>query len=193
MKTIRLLLVVAGCIAGGVPIAARAASVGGYSLPDTYAVDGQTLHLNGIGIRALSIIGIKIYVAALYLAAPGRDARAIEGAATPKVLLLQYLHDGSKQQVEDEYRKGQRQNCGHGECPQSDAADFERLVAAAPPVKVGDTTTYIVTSRGLRVLANNRPVIDIANPDLGMRMLDGFIGAHPPTTDLRDALLGNTR
>lgn len=169
---------------------AVAATAGGVTLPDTYVVDGQTLRLNGIGVRALSIIGIRIYVAALYTAFPSGDARAIEASRTPKALILQYLHDGSKSQVEDEYRKAQRQNCGHGECPQADSPDFDRLVAAAPAVKAGETTTYIVTTRGLRVLGNDRLVIDIPNPDMALRILDGFIGNYPPSEALRAGLLG---
>ena len=169
---------------------ARAATVSGVTLPDVYPVGGQNLRLNGIGLRTLTIFEIRIYVAGLYTAVPSHDARTILSASTPKVLLLQYLHEGSKSQVEEEYRKGERENCGHGECPQSDNADFERLIAAAPAVKVGDTTTYIATSRGLRVLANNRQIFEIDNPGLANRIMGGFIGAHPPSTDLRAALLG---
>ncbi len=169
---------------------AGAATAGGLTLPDAYPVEGQNLRLNGIGVRTLTIFEVRIYVAGLYTAAPSHDARAILSAATPKVLLLQYLHEGTKAQVEEEYRKGERQNCGQGECPKSDDADFARLIAAAPPVKVGDTTTYIITSRGLRVLANNQQIIEINNPDLANRILEGFIGAHPPSTDLRASLLG---
>lgn len=172
---------------------ARAATLSGVTLPDTYPVDGQTLRLNGIGLRTLTIFGIRIYVAGLYAAEPARDARTILSAKTPKVLLLQYLHEGSKEQVEAEYRKGERENCGHGECPKSDEPDFERLIAVAPAVNVGDTTTYIASGRGLRVLANNRQIIDIPNPDLANRILEGFIGAHPPSTDLRAELLGVAR
>lgn len=183
--------ILAACLlALGLAQHAAAATAGGVTLPDSYVVDGQTLRLNGIGVRALSIIGVRIYVAALYTVAPSGDARAILASSTPKALVLAYLHDGSKSQVEEEYRKGSRQNCGNGECPAADAPDFERLVAAAPAVKAGETTTYIVTARGLRVLANNRPVIELANPDLAMRILEGFIGPRPPTEDLRAGLLG---
>ena len=175
------------------PTPASAASLAGITFPDTMTIDGQTLTLNGLGLRTMTILNVKIYVAGLYVAAPAHEARAIEAASTPKVLVLRYIHGGSKEQVEEEYRKGEALNCGHGECPQADAPDFERLIAVAPAVKEGDTTTYIATARGLRVLANNRPLIEINNPDLGNRIIDGFIGAHPPMDSLRAALLGNAR
>lgn len=169
---------------------ARGATLDGVSLPDTYPVPGQTLVLNGMGIRTLTIFSIRAYVAGLYLPQKSQDARAILASPGPKVLLMQFLHSASKSQVEQEYRKGEARNCGHGECARSDEADFERLVAAAPAAAVGDTLTYVFTSRGMRVLANNRLIGDFANQDLASRLLAGFIGDKPPSEDLKRHLLG---
>jgi hypothetical protein len=105
-------------------------------------------------------------------------------------MLLQFLHSASKEQVEHQYREGEEKNCGHGECPESDKPDFERLVAASPAASVGDTMTYIYTASGVRALANNKLIADIANPDLAMRLLMGFIGPKPPSEDLKAHLLG---
>ena len=175
-------------LAGG----ASAATLAGVTLPDSYPVEGRTLKLNGIGLRTLSFVGIgvRIYVAGLYVSEPSHDARAILASPGPKVMLLQFLHAGTKAEVEKEYREGERQNCGDGGCPAADQPDFERLVAAAPAVKFGDTTTYIFTPSGVRVLANNQPVVDLANKDLSYRLLAGFIGVRPPSQELKNGLLG---
>lgn len=172
---------------------ARAATIDGVSLPDTFPLAGQTLVLNGIGIRTLTIFSIRAYVAGLYLPRPSQDARAILASPGPKVVLMQFLHSATKAQVESQYREGESKNCGHGECASSDQADFERLVAATPGAAVGDTLTYIFTARGVRVLSNNRSIGDFANPDLALRLLAGFIGDSPPSQDLRDHLLGRKR
>ena len=169
---------------------ARAAMIGGVGLPDTYPVGGQTLVLNGIGIRTLTIFNVRAYVAGLYLPRKSQDAGTIMAEAGPKVVLMQFLHSASKAQVEKQYREGEANNCGHGECSQADAADFERLVAATPGAEVGDTLTYVITQSGLRVLANNRPIGEFANPDLAQRILAGFIGSKPPSEDLKAHLLG---
>lgn len=169
---------------------ARAATVSGASLPDTYPVAGQNLVLNGIGIRTLTIFSIRAYVAGLYLPQKSSDARAILASPGPKVILLQFLHSASKSQVEGQFREGEKRNCSNNECDPADAADFERLVAAAPAAAVGDTSTYIFTTRGVRVLANNRVIGDFANRDLALRLLAGFIGDKPPSEDLRQRLLG---
>jgi long-chain acyl-CoA synthetase len=179
-----------GLLAIGLVSHAAAATVEGVVFPDRYGVDGHELVLNGAGLRTLTIFHIHAYVAGLYLQAPSRDARQILSAPGTKVVVMEFLHTGSKADVERQYRKGEEENCSHGECDPADKDDFERLIAAAPGVEPGDTFTYIVDDRGVRLLHNNKLVIDIANKDLGYRILSGFIGAHPPSPELRAALLG---
>ena len=168
-----------------------AATTGGSTLPDTYPVaGGKQLVLNGLGIRTVTIFNVKVYVAGLYLAQRSTDARAILASPEPKVVLLQFLHAASKSDIEKHYREGEQNNCGHGGCAPSDAADFERLIAATPAAAVGDTLTYVITSKSVRVLSNNKLDGEFANPDLGLRLLAGFIGETPPSEDLKRHLLG---
>lgn len=185
------LAAVAALLLAARPAPASALSVEGITVPDTYVVDGVPLRLNGAGLRTLTIFEVKVYVAALYLPAPMHDAQAIETAPGSKVLTLRFLHDGSKEQIEHQYRAGEKENCGHGDCAPEDGPDFDRLVALAPAVKVGDTTTYIFRPKGVTVMANDRVLATFANPDLGLRLLNGFLGATPPSKALRAALLGN--
>ena len=168
----------------------RAATLEGHPLPDTYSLPGQTLVLNGIGIRTLTIFNVRVYVAGLYLSQKSRDSKSILASPGAKVVLLQFLHSASKAAIEKQYRAGETRNCGHGECAPSDESDFEKLIALTPGAEVGDTLTYISTPRGLRVLFNNRQIGDFANPDLAMRVLLGFIGDTPPSEDLKRHLLG---
>jgi hypothetical protein len=169
---------------------ADAATLQGVTLPDTYPVDGQKLQLNGIGLRTATIFHVKIYVAGLYLPKPSHDANQILSSPSPKVVILHFIHSGTKAQVEKQYREGEEHNCGSGGCSPADQPDFERLVAAAPAVNPGDTSTFIFTAKGLRVLANDRLIGEYANPDLAYHFLAGFIGEHPPTQALRSQLLG---
>ena len=169
---------------------AQAATLAGVTLPDTYPVEGRTLALNGIGLRTLTVFEVKIYVAGLYLARPSHDAQAILASPEPKVVLLQFLHAGTKAEVEKQYRAGERNNCGNGGCDPADEVEFNRLVAAAPAVNPGDTSTYIFNGGHVRVYANNRLIADFVNKDLAFHLLEGFIGAHPPSADLKRQLLG---
>jgi hypothetical protein len=169
---------------------AAAATFAGATLPDNYPVNGQSLVLNGIGLRTLTFLGIHAYVAALYLPRPNHDPLQILASPGPKVLVLKFLHDASKARIEKQYRAGEAENCGNGGCAPSDRGDFERLVAAAPAVNAGDTTSYVFTSGGVQVFANDRMIGDFANPDLARHLLEGFIGNHPPSPELRRQLLG---
>ncbi len=185
IRTLALLLT---CL--WLPSSAMAATLAGATLPDSYVVDGQPLVLNGVGLRTLTIFRVKAYIAGLYLQRPSHDAQQILASPGPKVIVLKFLHSGSKEQIEKQFREGEERNCGDGSCAASDQADFERLIAAAPAVNVGDTSAYIFTAKRVRVMANNRLIGDFANPDLAYHLLAGFIGARPPSEDLRDRMLG---
>jgi long-chain acyl-CoA synthetase len=177
-------------LCGWLASSAAAATLAGVTLPDTYTVDGQTLVLNGIGLRTLTIFRIRAYVAGLYLPRQSHDAQQILTSSDPKVILLKFVHGASKARVERQYRAGEEANCGDGGCASSDEAAFEHLVAVAPAVKPGDTSTYIFTPQGVRVLANDRLIDAFNNRDLAYRLLAGFIGPHPPSAELRRELLG---
>jgi Chalcone isomerase-like len=170
-----------------------AATLEGVTFPDATQINGRRLYLNGMGLRTLTVLNVRVYVAGLYLERPSHDARAIEADPGVKVILIRYLRGGSKEQVERQFRAGERVNCGAGGCPASDQPDFERLIALSPAVRAGDTSTYIVSRQGLTILANGRPLATFRNPDLAFRILDGFIGDQPPSQALRSALLGLAR
>jgi hypothetical protein len=173
--------------------AARAASMAGVDVPETISVDGKTLVLNGYGLRTLTFLKVKIYVAALYLPKKSNDAQAILASPGPKVLVLHHIHSGTKEQVQDRYKEGLKVNCGDEAgtgCPADLRADYQKLFASAKPVAEGDVTMYIVTDKQFRVVFNGTPVISFNNVPLGNMILAGFIGAHPPSPDLRTALLG---
>nr|WP_294524902.1 chalcone isomerase family protein [uncultured Rhodopila sp.] len=169
---------------------ASAATLGGVDVPDTLRIDGQTLVLNGLGVRTLTFLKIRIYVGALYLPKKTSDARAILASPGPKVIALHHIHSGSKSQVQDRYREGEKVNCGGGGCDAALQGDFERLVASAAPVQEGDVTLYIVTANSFRVVFNGREVIAFNGNRLGNMIIEGFIGARPPSEVLRAGLLG---
>jgi len=168
----------------------RAEVLEGVNVADSLVVDGRTLHLNGAGLRAVPILGIGIYIAALYLPTPSHEPKAILAMPGPKAVVLHFLHGASKEQVEGQFRRGEHINCGEGQCDAAALPDFERLVAATPAIARGDTATYIYEPNRVRVLSNGKPNGDYANGGLSHQLLLGFLGAHPPTERLKQQLLG---
>ena len=135
---------------------AQAASLEGMTFPDTYPVGGQNLVLNGLGLRTFTILNVRVYAAGLYLAQRSHDPQQILNSPTPKVLLLQFLRSGSKEQIARQFRAGEEVNCGDGSCDPADQSDFDRLVASAPAAKAGDTFTFVITKDGVRFYADDR-------------------------------------
>ena len=168
---------------------AQAATLAGVTLPDSYPVEGQTLTLNGMGLRTLTILNVRVYVAGLYVAQRSRDAEQILASSTPKVLLLHFLRSGSKEQIARQFHAGEIANCGDGSCNRADQADFDRMVEAAPAVSAGDTFTFVITGHGVGFYANDHLLTQSNRPDLGHLILLGFIGNRPPSEDLRRELL----
>lgn len=172
-----------------VPGRVMAATLAGVTMPDTTAVQGRTLQLNGMGLRSFTFLRVHGYVAGLYVSARSRDAEAILDDPGPKLLRIRYVHAAGLERVQDEFRQGRKMNCAAG-CPKADDDAFAQLLATARPVKPGDTTTYLYDPDGLQVLFNDQKLATIRNADFARRMLAGMIGAHPPSTELRDGLLG---
>ena len=92
------------------------------------------------------MFNVKIYVAGLYVVQPSHDAAQILRSPESKVLILSYLHSGSKAEVEKEYRAGEQNqlrqaaNATRPTPPISSAS-----LQPHPAVQVGDTSTYIMS------------------------------------------------
>ena len=175
--------------AAAAPAAAR--SLDGVTMPETVARAGETLQLNGLGLRRFTILRIHGYVAGLYVPQPARAAQTILDEPGSKLLRLHFLHAAGAGRVQDQLREQHASICAEG-CPKSDEDSFAQLLQTARAVKPGDVTTYVYGPKGLQVLFNDESLAVIPDIDFARRMLAGMIGAHPPSAELRDGLLGGT-
>ena len=71
----------------------HAAELDGVAMPDTQVVDGTQMWLNGIGLRTFSLLGIRVYVAGLYLQRRSGDADTILHSPQWKLLHIRFLRD----------------------------------------------------------------------------------------------------
>lgn len=183
---------VAAMVAWALPAMSDGVTIDDVTFPSTVDFKGRAMHLNGAGLRTLTVFQIHAYAAALYLENPSQDTDAIEASPGSKMLILEYLRAGSQAQVQDTFRRSAARYCAPGDCPESDVRDFERLAALFPAVKRGDRTTYLFSPRGLQVLLNNVELGTFDNPGLARRLLDAFIGPRAASESLRNALLGRS-
>ena len=167
---------------------AGAAAFEGVSLPDTATFGGTELRLNGIGLRTYSWLGIRIYVAGLYLERPSHDAEAILRSPEKKLLVVRFIHDVDAEDARKAWREGFNDNC-RAPCHLA-PADVARFLAAIPAMRSGDRSTLAFTPSTVAITLNGQTLGTISDPMFAHAVLATFLGPHPPTTRLKRELLG---
>ncbi len=168
------------CLAG-------TAELDGVRLPDTARADGKILHLNGIGLRTYSILGLHIYVAGLYLEHPSTNAEAIMQSPETKLLKIRFVRNVGADAARDAWRKGLQNNC-RAPC-RLDPDDVARFLALIPAMHAGDRYSILFTALGATVKADGVPLGTISNPQFAAVMLATFLGAAPASARLKSELL----
>jgi hypothetical protein len=167
---------------------AHAADLEGVSMPDTRVVEGTQMRLNGIGLRTYSALGIRIYVAGLYLERRNGDPDTILHSQERKLLDIRFLRDVDAEDARKAWQESFEQNC---KLPcYLDHRDMQRFLVAVPSVHKGDESTLLFTSRGVHITFNGRLMGDIPDLRFAELMLATFIGREPPTPRLKKGLLG---
>ena len=167
---------------------AHAADLEGVSMADTRVVDGTQMRLNGIGLRTYSVLGIRVYVAGLYLEQRSGEPNTILRSRQRKLLDIRFLRDVGAEDARKAWQDGFEQNC-RAPC-YLDPHDMQRFLAAVPTMQRGDESTLLFTSQGVYVSINGRLMGDIRDRHFAELMLATFIGAVPPTPRLKRELLG---
>jgi hypothetical protein len=167
---------------------AHGADLEGVSMPDARMVDGIQMRLNGMGLRTYSVLGIRIYVAGLYLERRSGDPNTILHSQQRKLLDIRFLRDVGADDARKAWQESFEQNC-KAPC-YLDPHDLQRFLTAVPSTHKGDDSTLLFTSEGVHVTFNGRLMGDIHDPQFAELMLATFIGAVPPTPRLKRELLG---
>ena len=168
---------------------ARAATLDGVTMPDSRMIDGRAMQLNGIGLRTYSFLGIKIYIAGLYLEQKSDNADGILHSSEQKLLDFRFLRDVSSEDARKAWVEGFNDNCRLPAC-RLDPADVNRFLAAVPVIRKGDETQLLFNAKGVEVSLNGRPLGIIPDTRFAEVVLATFIGAVPATPRLKTELLG---
>ncbi len=166
---------------------AHAAVLDGIQLPETLEADGRTLQLNGYGLRTYSLLGIHIYVAALYLEHPSTDAEVIIRSPETKLLVVRFERNISADASRKAWREGLENNCV-APC-RLDADDLERFLAEMPAMHDGDNYTLLFTSHGAIITVSGQQIGVISRPEFAAAMLATFLGPRPASPTLKQELL----
>lgn len=170
----------------------RAATLEGQSFSERVSVAGSELRLNGLGLRAVSII--KAYVVALYLPKPATSDQAVLAIRGAKRLEIRMLRRAGATDFKRALLSGLRKNLAPEELArlQEPMAQLESGIDAIGTVHKGDVVALdFDPQRGLLLGLNGREQgASIGGADFYAAVLRIFVGERPVDEQLKRSLLG---
>lgn len=165
---------------------ASAAELVGVSVPDSVTVGGTPLVLNGLGLREKVVI--DIYVGALYLPAKTTSATKAAGDDVAKRLEMHFIYNTVTVEQQNEAFNEALSKMGDVSALR---ARFDLLEATMEVVHSGDTVAFeYVPGKGTTVTVRGKVKATIPGADFMKALWSIYLGAHPPTEDLKKGLLG---
>ncbi len=187
IKSLKMLLLAAFCtlvFAGGQAIAGEC---GGVNLPDNISIDGQSMMLNGMGIRKEG--QTKNYVAGLYLAFRTSDAPMVISNDMPRRLTMRWLRDYSLATAYESWKQNIENNPALQLAAYQERMD--KLAAALSDFKAGQEVVFsYMPETGTKVIVQGVTKTVIEGADFGSALISIWIGPNPPNVSLRDGLMG---
>jgi hypothetical protein len=172
-----------------VPSSVHALDVSGVHFADQTMLDGTRLELNGAGVRHVTIFGIEVYVAGLYVEARTTDASEILRADRSRELQLVMKRDVGHDQIGAAFREAIEHEAGARAA--SLRTELDAFVAWIPVMHDRDRLTVSYTpAAGLVITATSSPTPFHGTSALAEAFFGMWIGARPVEDSLHDALLG---
>lgn len=168
---------------------AAARECAGVSFADRIQAGGQTLTLNGLGLRKATVFGIKVYVGALYVAHPSADAAAILNSREPAEIELHFVFHVTAGQLRDAWQDGFEKSAPRQlRQLQSRIAQLDGWMSA---VGADHRLTFLrIPGVGIQYSRDGVVQGTIAGDDFAAAFLAIWLGPAPPSADLRAGLLG---
>lgn len=182
-----------GLSLGAVATAHADTVVAGVKLDDTVQVGGQTLKLNGAGVRYKVVF--KVYVAALYL--PELKSTTPEVLALPgaKRVTLVMMRELSNDDLGQRFLDGLRNNLDTSERTRLVGAmvTFGKMFSTVPKLKKGDVLTFDwVPGTGVVCQLNGEKIGDhITDPNFYNGVLKIWLGNQPADETLKHKMLNS--
>ncbi|HEV8579938.1 MAG TPA: chalcone isomerase family protein [Thermoanaerobaculia bacterium] len=167
---------------------AGAGTLAGVTLPDKAEVKGQSLVLNGMGLRKKFVV--KVYVGGLYLAQKEKNAAKVLGTDAPRRMVLHFIYDVSKDQMCEAWNEGLEQNTPNASADVKKA--FTTLCGWMDGVGKGNklVMTYL-SGEGTTVEVNGKTKGTLPGKAVSDAILATWIGSDPaPGEDFKKAVLG---
>lgn len=164
--------------------------VAGVKLAGSYSLGGQTLELNGAGIRSKFVV--KLYVGALYVATTSSDASSLLTSSGPKSMQMYMLYKHiSPGKLAKAWREGFEANLTRDEL-NSLQSRINQFINAFPSLKEGDVVHMnYIPGRGTEVLINGESEGIVDGDRFFPALMKVWIGKEPVDKALKEGLLGD--
>lgn len=173
--------------AGSAGAAARECD--GIPFPERIQARGETLTLNGLGLRKATIFGIKVYVGALYVTHPTADAGAILTSREPVEVELRFVFHATASQLRNAWQEGFEKSAP-GQLPRLQSR-IAQLNGWMTGVGSGQRMTFLrIPGVGIQYSLDGAVQGTIAGDDFAEAFLAIWLGPSPPSQELRAGLLG---
>ena len=186
------MMLAAAVLAAGAVQAQQAVEVEGQKFEPTASVGGQSLPLNGVGLRKRAIF--QVSVAGLYAGQKSANAAAIVNEKGPRRVSLRMLRDVEAQSFIDSFNEGLKNNTPEAQLaamkPQVDA--LVATLKAIGEAKKGDVINFDYTpDGGTRITVNGQPKGNaIPGADFFSAVLRIWLGDKPADETLKKGMLG---
>jgi hypothetical protein len=157
----------------------------GVSLPDEVTVSGQTLTLNGMGLREK--LYIDVYVGGLYLPEKTTDASKAIQSDVPKRIVMHFVYSSvPANKLRDTFTEG---FAGVGASGLQSKID--QLNGWMEDLTTGDQVVLdYAPGAGTTVTVKGAKKGTIAGADFMKALWGVYLGSSPPTAKLKSGLLG---
>ena len=161
----------------------------GVNFADQVEVGGINLTLNGLGVQKATFLKVDVYVAALYVAAPSRDPNPLINSDVPQELILHFLRNVDAGDVRKEWTRDFQHVAP--DRPTSLMQRVATLNTWLSDVKRDERLTFIrQPGEGIQVIVNGVVKGTIPGEDFSRDFMSIWVGAAPPSPELRRGLLG---
>jgi hypothetical protein len=164
----------------------------GQKFEPTVQFGGQTLNLNGVGLRRRAVF--KVYVAGLYAPQKTTNAATLINDKGPRRVALRMLRDVDAASFIDSFNEGLKNNLSDAQLaalkPQIDA--LAATLKSIGEAKKGDAINFDYTpDSGTRISVNGQPKGDpIPGADFFAAVLRIWLGDKPVDESLKKGMLG---
>ena len=185
----------AGCLAVGFLLvrapqlrAATRTTCAGVTLPANERAFGVDLVLNGMGIRSVTVFGIEVFVAGLYVTRRTTDPLEVMSRDSTRMIVMIFLDDADRSDMIDAIRSGiADQSPRLRQLARTSLPDLERRL---PNARKGDRLAYAYSRGRLEMRHNGKLTGSWNDPGFAEALIHTWLGANPTDSDLKKGLLG---